>query len=200
LSESNDPNLLTGSARSIDGVHVHQALQEVAEQYSDICLSYGGHRAAAGVRIYRHKLDQFQAAFEKAVRNQTGASMLCPEIRTDGELNEDLISLHTCDEIDRLSPFGRGFEEPIFEGTFHVEQLRLVGKPAIHLWMRLRANNRRIKAIWFRAVEADGDQVPFQVGDSIKCAYRLNRSEYNGTKEVQLMVEYAEPCREVSSN
>ncbi|MFP3367317.1 single-stranded-DNA-specific exonuclease RecJ, partial [Pseudoalteromonas sp. SIMBA_148] len=81
------------------------------------CLPrFGGHRGAAGVGLPLTEKDTFTRALQQAAAEQLGERALNPLILSDGELVEGQLSLETLDEIERLAPFGREFEAPLFEG------------------------------------------------------------------------------------
>ena len=184
------PERLSGSARTCNGVHIRQALQDVADLHPDMLLAFGGHRAAAGMEIKTQDLDMFRQAFDDAVRTQSGDTPAQPVILTDGYLDVNDISFNTLKAIQQLEPFGNNFEEPLFEGCFQVRRLRAVGAEPIHLSMELGVGGRHFKAIWFRAIKA-GDPMPFQTGQYIRCAYRLSMNEFRHKKHLQLMLAYA---------
>ncbi|WP_372614721.1 DHH family phosphoesterase [Halomonas sp.] len=185
------PGMLTGSGRSIDGLHLRDALQRTFELAPESLPRFGGHRGAAGVGVPVESLERFRAAFLKAVGEQLGDTELCPRIFTDGELAPEQLRLATLDELQRLGPYGREFDAPLFQGDFLVEALRPVGAEGNHLMLELAAGPVVYKAIWFRAL-TPGELPAFGVGESLRCAYKLNRNRWRGRESLQLMVEHAE--------
>ncbi len=188
FSPAPDRSQLSGSARSIDGVHILQALNYVNEQKSGLFIRFGGHRGAAGMTINKDKLADFKKYFSQAVACQVDVSRLEPLIWTDGTLGCAEINPDTVTEINILSPFGREFAEPVFAGTFQVDSFRLVGAEPVHLSLRLSLKNKVFSAIWFRAVKQPGAALPVAVGDEIDCAYRLTVNEFKGRRNLQLQV------------
>ncbi|MEZ5581813.1 MAG: DHHA1 domain-containing protein [Candidatus Competibacteraceae bacterium] len=191
LCDSHEPTQLTGSARGITELHLRDALQGIVDVHPNLLIKFGGHKHAAGLAIERALLGTFQTAFEQAVRAQLGARKLMPVIWTDGELPAESFSLETLTELDRLQPFGREFEVPIFEGHFKVAEVRAVGAEPIHLSLQLRTFDAVFSAIWFRALEAAGAPLPFAPGDTIHCAYQLNGNTFRGRTKLQLIVKHA---------
>lgn len=191
FSPGRDHGQYSGSARTVDGIHVQQALQFVHKHDSDLMLSFGGHRGAAGLRIGRDRLAEFAEIFEQAVRIQAGDRVFGPIILTDGEPDFSEISLETLADIESLAPFGREFENPVFKGIFKIERLRPVGAEPIHLSMGLSGRGRIFQAIWFRALERAGDPLPFHKGDRVQCVYRLSENKFRGKTTLQLIVQYA---------
>ncbi|WP_404376666.1 DHH family phosphoesterase [Vreelandella aquamarina] len=192
LTRAAAPNMLTGSGRSIDGLHLRDALQRTFELAPEALPRFGGHSGAAGVGVPREQLDTFKAAFLQAIGEQLGDTPLYPRLWTDGELSTAQLSLATLVEIETLGPYGREFDPPLFEGRFIVEALRPVGAEGSHLMMELSMGAVTSKAIWFRAL-TPGELPSFGVGDTLHCAYKLNRNRWRGRESLQLMVEHASP-------
>lgn len=190
LTRAAAPNMLTGSGRSIDGLHLRDALQRTFELAPDALPRFGGHSGAAGVGVPREQLDAFKRAFLTAVAEQLDGRALYPRLWTDGELSTGQLSLATLEEIDALGPYGREFDAPLFEGHFIVEALRPVGADGAHLMMELSMGAITCKAIWFRAL-TPGELPSFTIGDTLHCAYKLNRNRWRGRESLQLMVEHA---------
>ncbi|MGQ7286090.1 single-stranded-DNA-specific exonuclease RecJ [Vreelandella venusta] len=192
LTRAAAPNMLTGSGRSIDGLHLRDALQRTFELAPESLPRFGGHSGAAGVGVPREQLAAFKAAFLQAVGEQLGDTPLYPRLWTDGELSTSQLSLLTLSEVEALGPYGREFDPPLFEGRFIVEALRPVGAEGAHLMMELSMGAVTSKAIWFRAL-TPGELPSFSVGDTLHCAYKLNRNRWRGRESLQLMVEHASP-------
>lgn len=190
LTPAAAPGMLTGSGRSIDGLHLRDALQRTFELAPDALPRFGGHSGAAGVGVPREQVGAFKAAFLQAVAEQLQGRTLYPRLWTDGELSEAQLSLATLSEIEALGPFGREFEAPLFEGRFLVESLRPVGADGTHLMLELSQGRVSCRAIWFRAL-TPGELPAFGLGDTLHCAYRLNRNRWRGRESLQLMVEHA---------
>lgn len=190
LTQAPDPDMLTGSGRSVEGIHLRDALQRAFELAPESLPRFGGHSGAAGVGVPRAQLAAFTRALATAIDEQLGSRELYPLILSDGTLTGQQLVLSILDEIEALSPFGREFEAPLFEGRFIVDQARLVGSEGNHLMMTLDAGEQMIRAIWFRAV-TPGEAMPLSAGEEIQCAFRLSRNRYRGRESLQLMVEHA---------
>ncbi|WP_404295805.1 DHH family phosphoesterase [Halomonas sp.] len=186
------PGMLTGSGRSIEGLHLRDALQRTFELAPEALPRFGGHSGAAGVGVPAERLGAFKAAFLQAVDEQLGGAELFPKILTDGDLAEHQLSLETLAELQTLGPYGREFEAPLFQGDFVVEALRPVGADGTHLMLELSLGATNHRAIWFRAL-TPGEMPAFGVGDPLRCAFKLNRNRWRGRESLQLMVEYAHP-------
>ncbi len=192
LTPAVQPGMLTGSGRSIEALHLRDALQRAHELAPEALPRFGGHRGAAGVGVPVDQLEAFHAALSQAVSEQLGEVELYPRILTDGELNAAQLSLASLDELAALAPYGREFDAPLFEGDFLVESLRPVGAEGNHLMLELSREGVSLKAIWFRAL-TPGELPPFGLGATLRCAYKLNRNRWRGRESLQLMIEHAEP-------
>lgn len=192
LTPAAAPGMLTGSGRSIEGLHLRDALQRAHELAPEALPRFGGHRGAAGIGVPRERLAEFREALLTAVEEQLGGRELFPYVLTDGALTPEQLSLAAVDELARLAPYGREFDAPLFDGEFRIEQLRPVGAEGNHLMLELSCGAVSLKAIWFRAL-TPGELPPFGLGDRLRCAYKLSRNRWRGRESLQLMIEHAEP-------
>ncbi|MEG3113945.1 DHH family phosphoesterase [Salinicola sp. 4072] len=191
LTPATAPDMLTGSGRSIEALHLRDALQRAHELSPSSLPRFGGHRGAAGVGVPLAELESFRHAFLQAVREQLGERELFPIVWTDGSLSASQLTLATLDELEALAPYGREFDAPLFEAEFFVEQLRPVGAEGNHLMLELSCDAVVSRAIWFRALNP-GEAAPVSLGDRIRCAFKLSRNRWKGRESLQLMVEHAE--------
>nr|WP_298380265.1 single-stranded-DNA-specific exonuclease RecJ [uncultured Halomonas sp.] len=192
LTPASQPGMLTGSGRSIEGLHLRDALQRAHELAPQALPRFGGHRGAAGIGVPKEAFDTFRDALRQAVNEQLGDRELYPCIFTDGELQAQQLSLGTLDELEGLAPYGREFDAPLFEGEFLVENLRVVGADGTHLMLELSNGGVSTRAIWFRAL-SPGEAPNIGLGSQVRCAYKLSRNRWKGRESLQLMVEHAEP-------
>lgn len=179
---------LKGSARSIAGFHVRDALDAVAARHPGLLHKFGGHAMAAGVTLEREHYDAFRAAFDAEVRAKVTDADLQNRVLSDGDLTDDDLCLTLAEVLRDAGPWGQGFPEPIFDGEFDVIERRVVGER--HLKLALRRNGRRaFDAIAFNAVE-NGTAPTWE---RVRAAYRLDVNEYRGARALQLVVEHIEP-------
>lgn len=99
-----------GSGRSIPGVNLLAAVEAAGEHLT----GFGGHQAAAGLRLDAGNIDAFAAAFDQALRAQNGPELFLPSRLMDGELALEALNRELVGRIERLQPFGRGNPEPVF--------------------------------------------------------------------------------------
>lgn len=138
LTESNGN--YTGSARSIAGYDLYEALLEC----SDLLEQFGGHKFAAGLTLKPENLIPFSEKFEHVVASSIDPSLLIPEIGIDAELNLNQIDAKFYRILTQIGPFGPQNMNP----TFVSHGLSLVGFPQIvgtnHLKLSVKQQNSAI--------------------------------------------------------
>ncbi|MGB0127681.1 MAG: DHHA1 domain-containing protein, partial [Rhodocyclaceae bacterium] len=174
---------LKGSGRSISGLHLRDALDLVAKREPGLLLRFGGHAAAAGLSILEHDLERFDMAFAAVAKELIAPADLQRTIESDGPLEAGHMTLGAARRIAG-EVWGQGFPSPVFDDEFHVDQQRLLKDK--HLKLTLRKGAARFDAIRFNHAEP--------MPNRIRCAYRLEANEFNGTATVQLLVEHAAPA------
>lgn len=177
-----------GSGRSIAGINLHAALS-ACDGYLD---KFGGHPMAAGLRIYREKVEPFRDAFEGFIAEASTACDYRRVIEIDCDMALWEITDRLIDEIDGLNPFGEGNPEPVFMSRDVVVSESFVLKKK-HRKMVLRPKERtdvKISAIQFN-VGAGPFTDAFE-----RIAFRLRWNRWNGRKTAQLLIEAAESSRE----
>ena len=187
--ESDDAEI-KGSARSIKGVHMRDLLDTIAARHPALLSKFGGHAMAAGMTIKAADLGTFEAVFNEALRHCVDKEILQDVIQSDGELNSDEFSLELAEAVRAAGPWGQAFPEPLFDGLFDVVQQRIVGKKHLKLVLQPVGSRNMIDAIAFNHGEVTSDR--------LHAAYRLDVNEYRGQRTLQLVIEYIEPCRELS--
>lgn len=186
-----DENEIKGSARSIEGLHIRDALDEVAAKNPNLLAKFGGHAMAAGLTLKRENLEAFQAAFDDVVRQKLSETDLQATVLSDGELNQDELSMLLAQTIRDAGPWGQHFPEPIFDGEFYLVQQRLVGEKHLKMVLSCEENGQVIfDAIAFNV---DLEQWPDNKTNQIRCAYKIDVNEFRGRQNLQLIVDYLEP-------
>jgi single-stranded-DNA-specific exonuclease len=180
-------NELKGSARSIAGLHVRDALALIDVMHPGLLIKFGGHAMAAGMTIHRDQLETFVKTFDEVVSAQLTEEQLRHCLVSDGELTEAEISLDVAAMLRDAGPWGQAFPEPLFDDTFRILEQRLVGDK--HLKLRLTKESKVIEAIAFFV---DTQIWPNHRCETVRAAYRLDVNEYKGRSSVQLIVEHLE--------
>jgi single-stranded-DNA-specific exonuclease len=177
---------LRGSARSIPGVHIRDALDSIAARNPGLIEKFGGHAMAAGMTLLEANLAEFRSAFAGEIAARADRESLTGVIHSDGELSAAELSLDTALALRAAGPWGQGFPEPLFDGEFQILDHRIVGGK--HLKLQLRAADRpdSLEAILFGYLGGTADQSQLQRGLRIRLAYRLEVNEYQGVERAQL--------------
>lgn len=172
---------LKGSGRSIAGIHLRDVLDWVDKHTPEVIVKFGGHAMAAGLTIVATQYELFKNTFEQAVLAMSEPEVFIKQIATDGELVPADMTVENIDAMN-AQVWGQGFAPPLFEGVFEIVEQRIL-KDA-HLKLTLRNPQGTYSAIWFfHAQEMDSP---------IRCAYQMQRNDWNGKTSVQLLVEYAQ--------
>ena len=179
---------IKGSARSVPGLHIRDALDAVAARHPQLLKKFGGHAMAAGLSLERRHLEAFQAAFDEEVCRHLSEDDLEGKVISDGELLPDEVSLVVAELLREAGPWGQGFPEPMFDGCFEVASQRVVGDKHLKLALRLPGNAKTIDAIAFNSVR-DGKPPAYA---RIRAAFKLDVNEYQGSRSLQLILAHLE--------
>lgn len=182
---------LKGSARSIPGLHIRDALDAVAARRPDLVSRFGGHAMAAGLSLAQGRLEAFREAFVEHVSGLLTPEDLTGVIWSDGVLEESHLDLATAELLRDGGPWGQGFPEPVFDGHFDVLDSRIVGERHRKLQLRPCGGSRRLDAIAFHSVDPER---PAELPSRVRAAYRLDINEFRGLCSAQLVVEHLEPA------
>ena len=175
---------IKGSARSIEGIHIRDTIEQVAEQYPHLVSHFGGHAAAAGLTLKKDNFDEFKTVFIQSIA-EMDENLFQATLWTDGELTDASLHLETLDWIDRLGPWGQKFPIPQFEGRFKVMDYRWLKDQ--HLKLKVSLGQQIIDAIAFNA--ADRFEFNPMLG-YVDLVYTLERNVFNGITSLQLQVVY----------
>ncbi|NIE96453.1 single-stranded-DNA-specific exonuclease RecJ [Acinetobacter sp. Tr-809] len=175
---------IKGSARSIDGIHIRDTIEQVAEQYPHLVSHFGGHAAAAGLTLKKENFDAFKIAFTQAIAEMDD-DLFTATLWTDGELGDADLHLGTLDWIEQLGPWGQKFPLPQFEGRFKVIDYRWLKEQ--HLKLKLAVGSHSIDAIAFNAMGRFEFNPMLGYVDLV---YTLERNVFNGNTSLQLQIAY----------
>lgn len=185
---------LKGSARSIPGLHIRDAIAAVAAAAPQLVARFGGHAGAAGLTIAEQDFSTFARVFDAEVRRHLRPRDLEHVLETDGELAAGDFTLERAELLREAGPWGQHFPEPLFDGEFLLRAQRTVGER--HLRLRVAPHNdstRILEAIAFGALER---QWPDPLPERLRLAYRLDVNEWQGLRTLQLVVEEIQPIPE----
>lgn len=178
-----------GSARSIQGVHIRDALEVVATANPGLLIKFGGHAMAAGLTIRSEDLDRFSRCFVAEIARRVDSEVLSGAIQSDGALKREDYSLELAELLRAAGPWGQGFPEPLFDGRFNVVAHRLVAEKHLKLQLDRLGGGPRLDAIAFNQKES----LPEDYTGPIHAAFRLDVNEYRNNRTLQLVVEHLYP-------
>ena len=174
---------IKGSGRSVSGVHLRDIFENIATQHPGLIVTFGGHAMAAGLTIKRIHLELFGGAFSKEVEARADKRDLQGIQLSDGKLTENELTLQNAEHVASFGPWGQGFDEPSFHGTFEVVSQRSVGNGR-HLKLILQAGTLLLDAIAFNQDQIEGSEV--------KIFYRLSINHFGQAPTLQLVIQNIE--------
>lgn len=176
---------IKGSARSINIVHMRNVLNNISMQNPGLITRFGGHAMAAGLSLRRENYEKFVQAFATEVDSHVTTMDLKGVIYTDGELPIEYFNVDTAELLRNAGPWGEGFACPSFFGEFALVNQRLVGERHLKLTLRIAEENC-VDAIWFNINPKIWPN--FRIAKA-KIVYRLDVNEYNGRRNLQLVID-----------
>jgi len=183
LTESDD-GILRGSARSVEGLHITEAISANKE----LLLNFGGHPMAAGLALSKENLSAFRKGLGRAITKQLGEiTREEPTLQIDAWLSLDEISLGLADALEMLAPFGAGNPElTLVSRGVTLKSAAEMGKAKEHRRLTVEDENGNVQSVlWWNGA---GQEIP-ETGSKIDIAYSLRASTFRGQKQVALQFE-----------
>lgn len=181
-----DEGELKGSARSIQGLHIRDLLEEISSQYPGLIKKFGGHAMAAGLTISADRLDTFKLALSLTAKKHLTPEQLTAVLYSDGELPAECFDIGFAQLLQNAGPWGQAFPEPVFDGEFNLVSQKMLADR--HLKMMLQtADGKLVDAIWFNADNKAWPDVNVQ---KVQLAYQLDINEYRDKQNLQLLVRH----------
>lgn len=160
----------TGSARSIEGFSVYDAIKACG----DFLTHFGGHTMAAGLGIDRENVENFFRAINAYALS---CEETVPTLMLDCKLNPAYINAQLAESLEALEPFGAGNPQPVF-GIFGV---RITGIKPVgdgkHLRMSFTKGNTQFCAMKFSTTLKE---LPYREGDTVDLAVKIDKNEFRG--------------------
>src|SRR5690348_4946516 len=183
------PGYLRGSARSIPGFHVRDALAELDAREPGLIQRFGGHAMAAGLSLRANDFARFAEVFDTIARERIAPEALQAQLFSDGELASMDFDLELARQLRAAGPWGQGFPPPLFDNVFECVGWKRIGADQRHLRANLRdpRSGRVYTAVWFNA---EGD---WPAGSSACVAYELAVDDWQGVESLRLIVRHVEP-------
>jgi len=185
LTESN--GLVTGSARSIQGFDLYQAIESCA----DLLVNFGGHMYAAGLTMKLESIETFINRFEEIANRMITPDMLTPQVDVDEEINFAEITPKFLRVLKQFQPFGPGNMSPVFltKRAYSNGNTRIVGTDKEHLKLELIQENSPYQPISAIAFNQAHFFKHIQSGKPIDVCYSVAENLYRGSTTIQLRVK-----------
>jgi len=174
-----------GSARSVPGFNLHDALAECAA----LLESCGGHAAAAGLKIQAANVDAFREAFCRIAAERISQEERTAELLVDAEASLQMLTRQTVEQIESLAPFGHGNLRPVLCAS----EVRLAGEPkrigntGRHLSMTFDQHGVKMRAVAFGGGE--WHEALTRVDGPMSIAFRPVLNHFRGRTSVEIHLD-----------
>jgi single-stranded-DNA-specific exonuclease len=170
---------LKGSGRSIQGLHMRDALDLVTKRFPGVISKFGGHAMAAGLTIPQMALVDFAKAFESVARELISPAELHERIETDGAIDANELTFDFVRTLE-AQVWGQGFQSPTFTGTLKIVEQRVVAEK--HLKLKVAMGGKTFEAMRFGSAGA--------LNPSIDAVFRPSINEFRGAETLQLLIDH----------
>ena len=177
---------LKGSARSMDGINIHDAFTAV----KDCFLRFGGHAKAAGITMEHERLDEFRERLNEHLRSTVPSDAFIPRNEYEFEIPLGEVSAELINELSLLAPFGECNPSPVFR-TAGVEasKLRRFGCDSQHTRMEVRRGADCFEAVWFSSSAFFNELL---TADKLDILYTPMINKWCGNERLQLRIRWAQ--------
>ena len=183
---SNCNGISKGSARSVDGIDLSEALG----QCQDLLERYGGHALAAGLTLKSANIARLRNRLASVVANLSASNDNEPSMSIDASVPLEDVTPQLMNGLDRLGPYGQGNPYPLF----------VASAVRVHTCQSVSGRHRRMilesasdKAHRLPAIQFNVNAAPLRVNRFEKIAYRPQWNYWNGKKQLQLLIEATDP-------
>lgn len=177
---------LRGSARSIPGFHIRDALAEVDARHPQLMGPFGGHAMAAGLSLAGERLDDFAKAFDAVARERIAPDALQAVLWTDGELAAEDFHMDLARALRYAGPWGQAFPEPVFDNLFECVEHRPMGRTHRRMKLRDPRSGAVHEAVMFNV---DPDRAPPY---RMHAAYELSINDWQGRDSLRLLLRHVQ--------
>lgn len=178
--------VLKGSGRSIEGLHLRDAIDYVTKKVPDCVIKFGGHAMAAGLTIYKDKFDDFKFYLNEYCKEIFKNVKPTNVVSVDKELDLKNISIDDVEELNSQI-WGQHFTEPVFIADFKINKQELLsGGKHLKVWFDYKG--MEIVGLWFFRTEF----IDVEHNENVKVIFKLNINEWRNKKEIQIYVQSLE--------
>ena len=178
---------VTGSARSVPGFDLYQAVESCA----DLLENFGGHMYAAGLTMKPENIEAFMHRFNEYVEQNIDPNMLIPQVEIDSELLFSDITPSFRATLEAFQPFGPGNTAPVFvtRGVSNRGDAKLVGAEKEHLRMDLTQKQKPNTTIAAIAFQQPAYLEWIRSGRPVDVCYTVVENHYRGKTTPQLRIK-----------
>ncbi len=187
-ASEDDVDHLRGSARSIAGFHIRDALAVIDARQPGLIERFGGHAMAAGLSLKATDYPRFAAAFDTVAIELITPERLQALLYTDGELPPGAASLELAHQLRRAGPWGQAFPEPLFDNLFECAGWKVMGASHLRLQLRDPRDGTLHNAVMFNAYH--GQPPP----PRLRAVYELTVNDWQGRESPRLLLRHIEPA------
>lgn len=179
-----------GSARSVEGFDIFEALKKFGDYYE----KFGGHEQAAGLTILQDRFLNWKEDFEAHCREQVAEYLLIPAVHIDETLSSKDVTYGFVEELAMLEPYGMGNPRPVFKLENVVIQKKvLLGKNKEFTKFEVADGIRTFEAISF---DKSGYYPLYKPGDLVDLVCHVDVNEFKGTQTIQFQLKDIRGTRE----
>ncbi len=196
----NEPGVWKGSGRSVNNIaldKVFETIESLDKNTADpLYRKWGGHQGACGCSVSGTRLKDFEKLFTEAIQRLSDTGDLSPKTFVDGSLSalEPTPSVNTVAEIAQMGPYGQKYERPCWCERALIKNVRAIGSTGTHLKLTVSLSyspEAEYDAVWFNAIDNEGDPLPFVEGDMAEVAFELSENRFRGNVSLQLIIKSA---------
>ena len=177
-----------GSARSIEGYHITQAIATQAA----FLHGFGGHPMAAGLSLDAGDIERFRRGVSKAIVEQRVGEPPEPTLDISAEVPLGELALDLANEIEMLAPFGAG-NPPVnlLCRGLAIEEVKLIGKEKKHRKLFVSDDKgARTEILWWNSVDQYLPEGPLDV------VVRIRPGSYRGERTTTVTLQDLDPARD----
>lgn len=187
LDEGDIP--LVGSARSVNGIDLMKVFEYIKSKEPKIFVACGGHAVAAGATIKYRDLDRFKTLFSQGCAHAYHKAEEEEAIVSECQLPDAYLCLDFARDLEYFGPWGKDFEEPIFDGEFLVDQVTIIKNRHLKVLLRTK-DNTVVEGIKFRANAKERTMIP---NIKVKVVYTLGIDRFFANERLVLQISNIEP-------
>lgn len=179
---SGDGEELVGSARSVSGFSIYDAISACKEHV----LSFGGHDMAAGLRVARDSFEDFVSAITAYANKHISPEQLVKKVKPDVVASLEELDYKTARGLEKIGPFGIGNPTPVVQiMSARIDEVGTMGNGGAHLMMQLGESHNRTKCIWWNR----GKMKPrLSRGDTIDIVANVKANSFRGHESAELII------------